>query len=239
MIVKPEKLAYTRYYEHDGLLRAYANRAMVLAILFGVIALASLGFAIFVRLQPPTVVRVDPDGMATAVSAPSGPEGGPQPLFHVAAASETGPTELEAKGVVRRFLEVYLNYTPATAERSFAEALNMMTGNLRNYTLQKLREEETVQKIKEGNIVSAFKLRDMEAVKGVPYQFMAFGVREVRLVKNGIESMDRIVSRHNLRLAVTKRSEHNPSGLLVAEYWEQQILGDRNSGPVQSSVLSE
>jgi hypothetical protein len=239
MTSKPEKLAYTRYYEHDGLLRAYANRAMVLAILFGVIALASLGFAIFVRLQPPTVVRVDPDGMATAVSAPSGPEGGPQPLFHVAAASETGPTELEAKGVVRRFLEVYLNYTPAAAERSFAEALNMMTGNLRNYTLQKLREEETVQKIKEGNIVSAFKLRDLEAVKGVPYQFMAFGVREVRLVKNGIESMDRIVSRHNLRLAVTKRSEHNPSGLLVAEYWEQQILGDRNSGPVQSSVLSE
>jgi hypothetical protein len=239
MTGKPEKLAYTRYYEHDGLLRAYANRAMVLAILFGVIALASLGFAIFVRLQPPTVVRVDPDGMATAVSAPSGPHGGRQPLFHVAAASETGPTELEAKGVVRRFLDGYLNYTPATAERSFAEALNMMTGNLRNYTLQKLREEETVQKIKEDNIVSAFKLRDMEAVKGVPYQFMAFGVREVRLVKNGIESMDRIVSRHNLRLAVTKRSEHNPSGLLIAEYWEQQILGDRNSGPVQSSVFRE
>jgi hypothetical protein len=239
MTGKPEKLAYTRYYEHDGLLRAYANRAMVLAILFGVIALASLGFAIFVRLQPPTVVRVDPDGMATAVSAPSAFRGGRQPLFHVAAASETGPTELEAKGVVRRFLDGYLNYTPATAERSFAEALNMMTGNLRNYTLQKLREEETVQKIKEGNIVSAFKLRDLESVRGVPYQFIAFGVREVRLVKNGIESMDRIVSRHNLRLAVIKRSEHNPSGLLVAEYWEQQILGDRNSGPVQSSVLSE
>ena len=29
----PEKLRYSRYYEHDGVLRAYANRAMVLAFL--------------------------------------------------------------------------------------------------------------------------------------------------------------------------------------------------------------
>ena len=238
MTDRPEKLAYTRYYEHDGLLRAYANRAMFLAILFGVIAMASLGFAIFVRVQPPTGVRVDPDGVATAVNAASSLHGDRQ-IFHVAAASEAGPTELEAKGMMRRFLEVYLNYTPATAERSFAEALNLMTGNLRNHTLQKLRDEETVKKIKEGNIVSAFRLRDMEAVKGVPYQFMAFGVREVRLVKNGIETMDRIISRHNLRLAVTQRSEHNPSGLLVAEYWEQQILGDRSSGLVQTSVFGK
>ena len=27
----PEKLKYTKYYEHDGALRAYANRAMVMA----------------------------------------------------------------------------------------------------------------------------------------------------------------------------------------------------------------
>lgn len=239
MTGRPEKLVYTRYYEHDGLLRAYANRAMALAILFGVIALASLGFAIFVRVQPPTVVRIDPNGVATAFNSTGGESGETHFPFRVAAADETGATELEAKGMVRRFLEVYLNYTPATAERSFAEALNLMTTNLRNYTLQKLREEETVQKIKDGYIVSTFKPRDMEVVKGVPYQFMAFGVREVRLVKNGIETMDRIISRHNLRLAVTKRSEHNPSGLQVAEYWEQQILGDRSSGLVQTSVFGK
>ena len=29
----PEKTRYTRYYEHDGMLRAYANRSMVLASL--------------------------------------------------------------------------------------------------------------------------------------------------------------------------------------------------------------
>lgn len=63
----PEIARYTRYYEHDGMLRAYANRTMFLAVLFGVIAFSSLGFAIYVRIQPPTVIRVDKDGNAVVV----------------------------------------------------------------------------------------------------------------------------------------------------------------------------
>src|SRR4051812_14579690 len=68
----PEIAALTRYYEHDGLLRAYANRAMFLALLFSVIAIGSLGFAIYVRVQPPTIIRVDNAGEATVVEARSG-----------------------------------------------------------------------------------------------------------------------------------------------------------------------
>ena len=63
----PEKVRYTKYYEHDGQLRAYANRSMLMAGLFGVIAFISLLFAIYVRLQPPTVIRVAADGEATVV----------------------------------------------------------------------------------------------------------------------------------------------------------------------------
>jgi len=226
----PEKLRYTKYYEHDGLLRAYANRTMVLAMLLGVIALGSLSFAIYVRLQPPTVVRVEPSGEASAVTTTSSAEPDKAKLsFHVAAANETEPTELEARACVRRFLEAYLNYSPGIAEHRFAEALNMMTGNLRSYTMAKLRDEDVLGKIKEGNMVSAFKIRSIEPVKGSPYNFMAFGVRELRQVKNGGETTDRVVTRYTLQLAVTKRTEFNPSGLLVAEYWEQQILGDRDN----------
>lgn len=227
----PAKLRYTKYYEHDGLLRAYANRTMVLAMLLGVIALGSLSFAIYVRLQPPTVVRVEPSGEASAVTTTSSADPDKAKLsFHVAAANETEPTELEARACVRRFLEAYLNYSPGIAEHRFAEALNMMTGNLRSYTMAKLRDDDVVGKIKEGNMVSTFKMRSIEPVKGSPYSFMAFGVRELRRVKNGVESTDRIVTRYTLRLAVTKRTEFNPSGLLIAEYWEQQILGDRETG---------
>jgi hypothetical protein len=55
----PGKLRYSRYYEHDGVLRAYANRAMVLAFLCLPTAMLALAFAAYVRLQPPTVIRVD------------------------------------------------------------------------------------------------------------------------------------------------------------------------------------
>jgi len=48
----PEVTRYTKYYEHDGMLRAYANRAMLLAMIFGILAMGSLGFAVYVRIQP-------------------------------------------------------------------------------------------------------------------------------------------------------------------------------------------
>ena len=41
-----DKARYSRYYEHDGMLRAYANRSMVLALLFGVVAMGSMAFAV-------------------------------------------------------------------------------------------------------------------------------------------------------------------------------------------------
>src|SRR5215475_4798367 len=63
----PGIAACTRYYEHDGMLRAYANRAMLLAIIFAGIAVGSVGFAIYTRVQPPTVIRVDKDGNAVLV----------------------------------------------------------------------------------------------------------------------------------------------------------------------------
>jgi hypothetical protein len=63
----PEKVRYSRYYEHDGALWAYANRAMVLAFLCVPATTLALGFAIYVRLQPPTVIRVDDKGMAFVV----------------------------------------------------------------------------------------------------------------------------------------------------------------------------
>ena len=108
----PEIASFTRYYEHDGMLRAYANRAMFLAILFAVIALSSLGFAIYVRLQPPTVIRVDKDGNAMVVGGGTRQDRTSQMAMVLsaqaagsdAAASEgVAPTDLEGKAVVRRF----------------------------------------------------------------------------------------------------------------------------------------
>src|SRR5690242_18199590 len=104
----PERIQYTKYYEHDGMLRAYANRAMLLAVLFAVIAMGSLGFAIYVRIQPPTVVRVDQNGNATSVGSTSqGNTPAAGTVLSTDAASDPAPAELEAKAAVRRCLESY------------------------------------------------------------------------------------------------------------------------------------
>ena len=58
-------LARPKYYEMDGALRANANRAWLLAFLTIPIALLAIGFAIFVRIQPPTVIRIGPNGDAS------------------------------------------------------------------------------------------------------------------------------------------------------------------------------
>src|ERR1700739_3641848 len=92
-----EKVRYSRYYEHDGILRAYANRAMVLAFLCIPTTLLALGFAVYVRLQPPTVIRVDENGQATVV-------GKANPVLSVTQDAGSEPTEFEKRAFARLFL---------------------------------------------------------------------------------------------------------------------------------------
>src|SRR5437762_9323919 len=90
----PQKLSYSRYYEHDGILRAYANRAMVLAFLCVPTTMLALAFAVYVRLQPPTVIRVDENGLATVL-------GVTKPGISVTQGPGSEPTEFEKRAFVR------------------------------------------------------------------------------------------------------------------------------------------
>jgi hypothetical protein len=145
---------------------------------------------------------------------------------------------VEAKGVVRRFLDRYLNYTPATVDRQMADALNMMTGNFKTLVLSRLREDDTINKIQDGHIITNFTIRTIAVVQGSPLTFTAFGVKEIHRLQNKQETTDQIVGRYNVRLALDRRTEYNPSGLLVADYWEQQMVGDKNTGLSQTDELS-
>ena len=243
----PEIAAFTKYYEHDGMLRAYANRAMFLAMLFGAIALGSLGFAIYVRIQPPTIIRVDKDGDATVVGERSRQDPvarlagvlSAEAAAATAASDSAAPTDLEGRAVLRRFLQHYLSYTPDSATRNFAESLNMMTANLRKLTMDKLRDDDTIGKIQQDQIISDFRIRSIERSKDAPWSYVVFGVKEIHRIKNGTEVTDRIVGQYNLRLMEERRTELNPSGLLVADYSEQQMVGDRNNGLLQRSELDK
>jgi hypothetical protein len=236
----PEKTHYTKYYEHDGQLRAYANRAMLMAGLFGLIAFTALLFAIYVRLQPPTVIRVAADGEATVVGARSAGGSLTAGLLNVLAATQAGdvaPTDIEGRAAVRKFLESYLRYTPTSVDKNFADALNMMTQNLRVYCLNQLRDQDLIGKIKDEQITSSFKIRSIEPVPGQPWTYQAFGVKEVHRIRNKSEFTDKIVGKYHVRLIQERRSERTPSGLLVAEYREEQMVGEKDVGLLQESGL--
>lgn len=227
----PEKLGYSRYYEHDGALRAYANRAMLLAFLCVPATLVALGFAVFVRLQPPTVIRVDENGQAGVVGAQR-----PLPSITQGAAGE--PSEFEKRAFVRQFLERYLNFSASNVSRNWADSLNMMTANLRRTAYGSMQKENLVGKIQDEQTNSDFQIRSLEATKDDPLTYAAFGVKEVHRLHDHNETVDKVVSEFHVRLVVEKRSELNPSGLLIGEYWERAIEGEKRDWVLQQTSFS-
>jgi hypothetical protein len=227
----PEKVRYSRYYEHDGALRAYANRAMILAFLCVPTTMLALGFAVYVRLQPPTVIRVDEKGMAFVV-------GQAKPVFSLTQGAESEPSEFEKRAFVRLFLERYLNFAASNVSRNWAESLNMMTANLRRTAYAGMQKENMIGKIQDDQASSEFQLRSLEAGKDDPLIFAAFGVKEIHHVHEHNETVDKVVSEFHVRLVVEKRSEQNPSGLLVGEFWERAIEGEKRDWVLQQAGLN-
>jgi len=143
------------------------------------------------------------------------------------------PTDLEGKAVVRRFLEHGLSYTPDSAPRNLAESLNMMTNNLRTFTLNKLRDDDTVGKIVEDHIISNLRIRSIERTKNGPWDYVVFGVKEVHKVKSGAEVTDRIVGQYNVRLTLSMK---NMFGVVPGSRygWPKNILHWKG---IQESIL--
>jgi hypothetical protein len=227
----PEKVRYSKYYEHDGMLRAYANRAMVLAFSVTAIAFLAVALLAYVRIQPPTVIRVDANGEATIV-------GKAKPSITVSqTAAEAEATDIEKRAFVKLFLERYLNFSPFNVSRKWAEALNMMTANLRRSAMTKMQQDNLIGQIEDDQTRSEFQLRRLEPSKEGPVTYSAFGVKEVHHVhEDHSETTERIVSEFRIRLVVEKRSEQNPNGLLIGEYWEQPIEGEKRNLVLQESA---
>ena len=131
-----------KFYEMDGALRAYANRSIVLAGIMGIVALIAVAGFLFVRMQPPTVIRVGSDGQASVLSPHRDAAGRFLPAVLKAEAANAGPDEYEKQAFVKNFLMRYLNYDPHTLSRNWADAMNLMTVNLRRTASDEYGEEQ-------------------------------------------------------------------------------------------------
>lgn len=231
----PEKLRHSRYYEHDGALRAYANRAMLLAFICVPTTLLAVAMAAYVRLQPPTVIRVDASGTAVAVDSKLAAK---SPLL-ISQGASAEPSDFEKTAFVRLFLQRYLNFSPDSVNRNWADGLNMMTSNLRRATLSAIEKDNVVGKIQDDQITSVFHMRSLEPTKDDPLSFTAFGVKEVHHVRDHQETSDKLVGEFHIRLITERRSEANPSGLLIAEYGERLIEGERRDAIAQDTSFDK
>jgi hypothetical protein len=211
--------ARPKYYEVDGALKANANKAWLLAFMTVPIALLAIGFAIFVRMQPPTVIRIGPDGEATVL--------GKQVKGSTANDTAAGADEFLDEAFVKRFLSSYLNYSPSNVDDRWSSSLNMMTRNLRAYTIKAMSDDNTRGKIDDGQIESVFHLREISAVSGEPLTYLVYGVKDVHHLSNGTETTDHFVNEYRIRLIADRRSDVNPDGLWIAEYSERPIDGER------------
>lgn len=230
----PEKLRYTRYYQHDGALQAYANRAMVLAFLCVPTALAAVGLAAYVRLQPPTVIRVNANGEASTLGqSPSAVNTSVQ----IAQGAGAAPSEFEKQSFMRVFLDRYLNFSPDSVNRNWADALNMMTSNLRRATLNAMEKDNTVGKIGDEQITSVFQFHSVDATKDDPLSFTIYGTKDVHRVSDHKETTAKLVGKIHIRLITERRSVENPSGLLIAEYGEELIEGGPHDAVAQGVSL--
>ena len=228
-VERPERLHYTKYYEHDGALRAYSNRAMVLACSMSLLALPVSGFC---HIRSDAAAndhpRFNADGESTVLSG--------RPLFgkQMPAAlldprQSTQPQSYEKEAFIRQFLDHYLNYDVHNVGLQWASALNSMSSNLKSSALRVMQKENSVGKIEDENTRSVFHLRGIETSKEDPMLYTAYGVRELHRMDGDREVIETTVNQYRIRLADQNRSADNPSGLLVGEYSEKQIDGEKKA----------
>jgi len=217
-----------KFYEADGALRAFSNRAIIISVIACIVALVAVAGCVVARMQPPTVIKVSPTGEAQVVS----PNGAikstltPGALENVVAAE--APTLFEKEAYVRLFLDHYLNYDQHSLPKNWSDALNMMTTNLRHQAVLQMQKNDAVGKLQDEQARSESKLSSIEAGQD-PLAYSAFGVRTLHHMNGKSEAVDEIVEAYKIRLAVTERSAKNPTGLYIAEYSATQIHGEQKT----------
>lgn len=139
---------------------------------------------------------------------------------------------------MRLFLERYLNFSADSVNRSWSDALNMMTANLRRVTLDAMQKDNIVGKVNDEQITSIFHLRSIEASQADPLSFIAYGTKEIHQVSDHHEAVSKMVGKYHIRLITERRTEENPSGLLIASYGEELIESEKADAVAQDTAFT-
>ena len=227
------------YWDFNGQLQARLNLAfgIITALALVVIVLGSGLFYTFHQIAHPPILKENGDGSVTVANVRV--TGAVSSRIRLLPTAEIPPDEVAIKFFIRKFMNRYLSYQPATADASLADAFNMMTLNLRQASMKKMRDGGEFDKIQGQRIVSNFNIVRIDSVSGVNLAYTVLGVREIHHIEDGKETSDRIVAHYNLRLAPVARTERDASGLRVAEFNEEAVMGEESKDLVQQDGLMQ
>lgn len=225
------------YWDFNGQLQARLNLAFGIIAVLGLVCMVQGGGLYYTcrELANPPVVKINPNGAVTVAGVRA--DGRLPSQVHLLPVAEIAPDDVEIKYFIRKFLTKYMSYQPATADASLADAFNMMTLNLRQASMKKMRDEGEFDKIQAQRVVSNFHIVRIDAVNGINLGYTVLGVRAIHHLEDGKESSDRIVAHYNLRLAPAARTERDASGLRVAEFSEEPVMGEENKDLAQQDDL--
>jgi hypothetical protein len=215
------------FWEADGALRAYANRMAVVACC---LALAVAGLAsevIITRVKPPTVIRIGADGQATVISPETHGVAAPAQLEDIHAGE--APTALEKEHFVVSFVNEYMGYDEHTLGQNWADALSMMTANLKLDVLEKMRQDNTVGQLQDQHARSVVKITSAQPDASDPLTWHVYATRNVSHLVDRREVYQKLAEAYTVRLVEGIRSISDPSGLMIAEFHSQQISADNNA----------
>lgn len=223
-----EEKAY-HYWDFNGQLTARLNQTYLLLGGLALVAVAEAVCLFFLvrQVQHPPIFHVHPNGEVTVAGAQS--DGPPPAHAHFLPTAEMPPDDVQIRHFLRTFLTKYLSYTPGTVDANLAQAFNMMTINFRTASLKQMRADGEFSKIQEERIVSNFAIVRIDPLRDVNLAYSVLGVREVHHLEGGKETVSKIVAHYNVRLASAVRTEFDSSGLRVADFWEEQVMGEQDN----------
>ena len=134
----------------------------------------------------------------------------------------TEPTKLRSGRSCALFLERYLNFLAYECEPQLGRQPEHDDRQPAAHGYAGMQKDDFIGKIEDDQTTSEFQLRSLS-----PPRTTSADVHGIRVLNksttfmNTTKAIDKVVSEFHVRLLVERRSEENPSGLLIGEYWER------------------
>lgn len=221
------------FWEADGALRAYANRAIIAVVALSLAVIVLTFDVIFTHAKAPMVIRVGPDGAATVLSADGSNRHDEAVARQEIAAM--APDSMEVQHFVIDFVTAYMQYDQNSVDDNWARAVSMMTSNLKAQVLKKMTDDNSVGKVEDSHERSVVTISSLQPDQKDPMLWHVYAQRNVTRVSNQDRKEDAstLAEAYTIRLVEGPRSVSDPSGLMIAEFHAQQISAAAVAPPQQ------